>query len=40
MRGVEEEGSRTVTTFWRGLFEDDADLRREFLDEVRGHLHR
>jgi GTP cyclohydrolase I len=37
MRGVEEEGSRTVTTFWRGLFEEDADLRREFLDEVRSH---
>jgi GTP cyclohydrolase I len=35
MRGVHEEGSRTVTTFWRGLFEDDAELRREFLDEVR-----
>jgi GTP cyclohydrolase I len=33
MRGVEED-SRTVTTFWRGAF-DDADLRREFLDEVR-----
>jgi GTP cyclohydrolase I len=33
MRGVEED-SRTVTTFWRGAFED-ADLRREFLDEVR-----
>ena len=31
MRGVEEDGSRTVTTFWRGLFADDADLRREFL---------
>jgi GTP cyclohydrolase IA len=37
MRGVEEEGSRTVTTFWRGLYDDDADLRREFLEEVRGH---
>jgi len=37
MRGVEEEGSRTVTTFWRGLYYEDADLRREFLDEVRGH---
>ena len=36
MRGVEEEGSRTVTTFWRGLYERDAALRREFLDEVRG----
>jgi GTP cyclohydrolase I len=40
MRGVEEEGSRTVTTFWRGLYEDDADLRREFLDEVRSHRSR
>jgi GTP cyclohydrolase I len=37
MRGVEEEASRTVTTFWRGLYDGDADLRREFLDEVRGH---
>jgi GTP cyclohydrolase I len=37
MRGVEEEGSRTVTTFWRGLYQDDAVLRREFLDEVRAH---
>jgi GTP cyclohydrolase I len=35
MRGVEETGSRTVTTFWRGAFDDDADLRREFLDEIR-----
>jgi GTP cyclohydrolase I len=35
MRGVNEESSRTVTTFWRGLYADDADLRREFLDEVR-----
>ncbi len=34
MRGVEED-SQTVTTFWRGAF-SDADLRREFLDEVRG----
>jgi GTP cyclohydrolase IA len=33
MRGVEED-SRTMTTFWRGAF-DDAELRREFLDEVR-----
>jgi GTP cyclohydrolase I len=40
MRGVEEEGSWTVTTFWRGLFEEDADLRREFLGEVRSHRHR
>ena len=30
MRGVEER-SRTVTTFWRGAFEEAAELRREFL---------
>jgi GTP cyclohydrolase I len=35
MRGVSEENSRTVTTFWRGLYDEDADLRREFLAEVR-----
>jgi len=40
MRGVEEEGSRTVTTFWRGLYDEQAELRREFLDEVRVHRHR
>jgi GTP cyclohydrolase I len=34
MRGVAEEGSRTVTTFWRGTYNDDAELRREFLDQV------
>ena len=34
MRGVAEDGSRTVTTFWRGAFEDNADLRREFLQLV------
>jgi GTP cyclohydrolase IA len=33
MRGVEGNSS-TVTTFWRGVY-DDGDLRREFLDEVR-----
>ena len=33
MRGVEER-SRTVTTFWRGAFEEDAELRREFLQLV------
>ena len=37
MRGVEEEGSRTATTFWRGLYDEDADLRREFLAQVRHH---
>jgi GTP cyclohydrolase IA len=35
MRGVEEEGSRTVTTFWRGRYDEDADLRREFLAQLR-----
>jgi GTP cyclohydrolase I len=40
MRGVEEECSRTVTTFWRGLYDEQAELRREFLDEVRAHRHR
>ena len=37
MRGVEEH-SRTITTFWRGAF-DDPELRREFLHEVRSHRH-
>jgi GTP cyclohydrolase I len=36
MRGVAEDGSRTVTTFWRGLYDEDAELRAEFLAEVRG----
>jgi GTP cyclohydrolase IA len=35
MRGVEEEGSRTVTTFWRGLYDEHAELRAEFLAEAR-----
>jgi GTP cyclohydrolase IA len=35
MRGVEEESSRTVTTFWRGAYDEDADLRREFLAGIR-----
>ena len=38
MRGVEEQ-SRTVTSFWRGSY-DDPELRREFLHEVRAHAHR
>ena len=36
MRGVEEESSRTVTTVWRGLYDEDATLRAEFLADVRG----
>ena len=35
MRGVHEEGSRTATTVWRGLYDEDADLRREFLAAIR-----
>ena len=34
MRGVEEHSTKTITTVWRGVFQD-ADLRREFLHEVR-----
>jgi GTP cyclohydrolase I len=35
MRGVHEETSRTLTTFWRGAYDEDADLRREFLASIR-----
>jgi GTP cyclohydrolase I len=35
MRGVREEHSKTVTTFWRGTFDTDPELRREFLAETR-----
>ena len=31
MRGVQEEQSRTWTTFWRGSYETDPQLRQEFL---------
>ncbi|MGH3038457.1 MAG: GTP cyclohydrolase I [Gaiellaceae bacterium] len=34
MRGVREEHSKTVTTFWRGRYTDDLELRREFLAEL------
>jgi GTP cyclohydrolase I len=40
MRGVHEERSRTATTFWRGSYEDDADLRREFLASVQASSRR
>ncbi len=36
MRGVREENSRTVTTFWRGSYTKDADLRRDFLQALPG----
>lgn len=32
MRGVQEEQSHTWTSFWRGAYEDEPELRREFLD--------
>jgi len=35
MRGVEEDGSLTVTTVWRGLYDEDAALRSEFLTLTR-----
>lgn len=35
MRGVREEQSRTVTTFWRGTFDEEPEMRREFLAEAR-----
>lgn len=31
MRGVREERSRTTTSFWRGTYEHDPEMRREFL---------
>jgi GTP cyclohydrolase IA len=31
MRGVREERSRTWTTFWRGTYETEPEMRREFL---------
>jgi GTP cyclohydrolase IA len=35
MRGVNEEHSRTWTSFWRGNYEADPDLRAEFLQVCR-----
>jgi GTP cyclohydrolase I len=34
MRGVREQHSTTAMTFWRGLYTEDPDLRREFLAEI------
>jgi len=31
MRGVREEQSRTLTSFWRGAYEREPEMRREFL---------
>jgi GTP cyclohydrolase I len=33
--GVREEHAQTVTSFWRGTFDTDPDLRHEFLAETR-----
>lgn len=35
MRGVREERSRTWTSFWRGTYETDTEMRREFLEVAR-----
>ena len=35
MRGVEEDGSLTVTTVWRGLYDEVESLRSEFLTLTR-----
>jgi GTP cyclohydrolase I len=32
MRGVREERSRTWTSFWRGTYENEPEIRREFLE--------
>ena len=37
MRGVEEVSPLTRTTFWRGLYDDDAALRSEFLTSCGSH---
>lgn len=37
MRGVRDEHSRTGTTFWRGAYEEDPELRREFMGTVWQH---
>lgn len=34
MRGVQDVGTRTRTTLWRGAFETSADLRQEFLRTI------
>jgi GTP cyclohydrolase IA len=34
MRGVRDQHSKTVTTFWRGHYTQDTDIRREFLAEI------
>ena len=38
MRGVRESHSRTWTSFWRGNYENDPQLRTEFLQTARSGL--
>src|SRR6202163_2255448 len=39
MRGVREDHSRTLTSFWRGNYEPDPQLRTEFLQAVNQSSH-
>jgi GTP cyclohydrolase I len=34
MRGVREEGSSTWTSFWRGAYDEESELRQSFLQAV------
>lgn len=36
MRGVQKQGSTTLTSAMRGIFKEDDTLRREFMQSVRG----
>lgn len=35
MRGVKKPGTRTVTTTYKGVFKEDADLRREVISLIK-----
>jgi GTP cyclohydrolase I len=37
MRGVRDTESMTHTTFWRGVYESNPDLRAEFMNIVNRH---
>jgi GTP cyclohydrolase I len=39
MRGVREDHSRTITSFWRGNYETDPQLRTEFLQAASQSRH-
>jgi GTP cyclohydrolase I len=39
MRGVREDHSRTLTSFWRGNYDTDPNLRSEFLQAVAQSTH-